>query len=375
MSLQRLVITCGGTGGHFYPGLATALCFKEKYAGEVLLLLSGANGAAQAEVARQAGVEAVALPPMPNPRKPANLPRFAKGLLQGAAAARRELLRFRPQGVLAMGSFASLPVMLAGSSLKLPRFLHDGNARIGRANRLFSRGAKFVATAFPAVNAKSCHAPVIPTGMPLRRTLVNQENITKADAIRELNQLFERRFDPQKPVILILGGSQGATTFNTICPAALKRLDPTQFQVLHLAGPKRQEEALEAYRHAAFPHLILASSERMELFMGAADLAFCRSGGSTVAELTLFGVPAILVPYPHAAEDHQSDNARYMASAGAAIHLKPNEFSEEVAFEVFRDFLTHPLEWKQRSHEALSLARPWAAEELIDLIATRFPEN
>lgn len=370
MKLHRLVITCGGTGGHFYPGLSTARAFQEEYGGEVLLLLSGVNSAKQRAVAEAAGIRAVELPQMPSPgHSPVRALHFLRGLLGGCRATKQELEKFRPEALLGMGSFASLPAFLAAKRLHIPCFLHDGNARIGRANRWLSRGAVLLATAFPPVNAAACRCRVITTGMPVRPELVRCAGISREEAFAGLNRQFKTHFDPARPTILIFGGSQGARIFNVTCPEALKALNRADLQVLHLAGPARLDEALAAYEGATFPRLVLPGSEKMELFLGAADLVLSRSGGSTVAELALFGRGAVLIPYPFAAEHHQCDNAEFLAAAGAALRIDNAEFTPERARELFAGFLADSAAWRERGRRAAALARPRAAEELLEEIS------
>ena len=149
MSLERLVITCGGTGGHFFPGLSITREVKAQ-GKAVLILLSGEHAVAQREIAKNFGIDAVALPNMPSYRK-APL-RFCCGLAGGFFAALRQLGKFKPQALLGMGSFATSPLIAAALVRRIPIFLHDGNARIGKANRVFSRKAKIMGTGVPAVD-------------------------------------------------------------------------------------------------------------------------------------------------------------------------------------------------------------------------------
>ena len=296
MKLERLAITCGGTGGHFYPGLSVARALRAG-GGEALLLLSGVNAPRQKEIAESYGVPAVALPRMPSPRGIGTAFAFGFGALGGLGASLRELKRFRPQALLGMGSFTSLPPILAAHLRGIPVFLHDGNARIGKANRFFSSGAKLLATAFPACNADKCRCEVLVTGMPLRPELEAAAGISRAEAMAELERLFEVKLESEVPTVLVFGGSQGAAIFNAAAPAALKRLQGRRrFQLLHLAGPGKLEATKQAYGEVSFPLLLLESSGRMELFLGAADLVVCRSGGSTVAELARFGKASVLIP-------------------------------------------------------------------------------
>ena len=366
MALKKLVISCGGTGGHFFPGLSTARVFREQ-GGEVLLLLSGVHAPAQREIAAGYGIEAVALPEMPHYRR--HPIRFLRGFFGGLSEAKRRIRRFGAQAVLGMGSFATLPVMLAALRCKVPVFLHDGNARIGKANRLFSRFARFVAVAFPAVNGSACHCRVWEAGMPLRPEMRGFSAADRKSAIDAVNREFGTAFSPDLPIILVTGGSQGAAVFNTVLPEALCRAG-SGFQVIHLAGKGKTADAGRIYGQAAFPHLLLESTGRMGEVLAAADLVFSRSGGSTIAELALFGRAAVLVPYPYAAEGHQLDNARCFADRQAAKLVENRELTVERAEALIRDFLLHPREWSAMGERMRQLARPDAAEVLIAEISS-----
>ena len=181
--MEKLVVSCGGTGGHFFPGLSIARTFAGQ-GKKVILLLSGVHAEEQKEIAGSFGIEAVALPPMPHYRR--HPLRFIAGFFRGYRMSVKVLKEFQPEAMLGMGSFAALPTVRAALKCKIPLFLHDGNARIGKANRFFSKKAKFTATAFPAVNAAACRSEVIETGMPLRPELPESAGITKADAINEV---------------------------------------------------------------------------------------------------------------------------------------------------------------------------------------------
>ncbi len=369
---RKLVITCGGTGGHFYPGLSVARRHREN-GGDVLLLLSGVNAAAQRATAESFGIPAIELPTMPSPGRlhPLRWWRFGRGLLRGMLQARRELRRFAPDAVLGMGSFASVPVLAAAYWGRIPIFLHDGNARIGRANRWLSRVACFLGTAFPAVNADQCRCPVDCTGMPLRPELLRAESGDKFAAIERLNTRFGSHFRGDLPTLLIFGGSQGAATLNRNFPAALRQLGVADVQVIHLAGPAKLEEVRNAYTGVPFRVLALDACEEMAMLYTAADLVIARSGGSTTAEIALFGKPAVLIPYPYAAEGHQWDNARCLVAAGAAEAVNNADCTVGCAASLIGAFLDNPDEWREKGRRALTLARPRATDVLLERIFQR----
>ena len=366
---KRLVITCGGTGGHFYPGLALARRMMARR-GHVLLLLSGVNSASQRSVAESFGVLVKVLPLMPSPGKsPVRWCRFLLGLLRGRAQTLRELRDFAPDAVLGMGSFASLPVILAAKKRGIPIFLHDGNSRIGRANRMLSKYARFLGTAFPAVNASEVRCPCEATGMPLRPELLEAAKLTREDAVAQLNERYGSALETGRTTLLVFGGSQGALAINEVVPVALRTLDPgMKLQVIHLTGANKFDAVQQAYRHVAFPSLVQAGCDRMELVYSAGDLVISRSGGSTLAELALFGKAAVLIPYPYAAEGHQYDNACVFVDAGASVLLNQSECSPERIAELVLDHAAHPDAWLLRGARALSLAKPEASDTMLDRI-------
>ena len=369
---ERLVITCGGTGGHFYPGLALARRMMERK-GQVLLLLSGVNSESQRRVAENFGVPVAVLPSMPSPGKnPVRWCRFLWGLVRGFQQALREFRYFSPQAVLGMGSFASLPVICAARWKKIPVFLHDGNARVGRANRMLSKKAEFMGVAFPAVNASAIHCPWEASGMPLRPELLHAAQLTRDEAVVRLNACYGSALKPDRATLLVMGGSQGAQRINEVLPVALRILDPASpLQVIHLTGANKFDAVQEAYTHVAFPALVLPGCDRMELPYSACDLVLSRSGGSTLAELALFGKPAILIPYPYAMENHQYDNACIFVDAGAAVLLEQSGCSPERVAELLRDYMENTDVWTMRAARALSLGKPDAADDMIDRIFHR----
>ncbi len=362
--LTRLVITCGGTGGHFYPGLSIAIEAQRRGC-ETRLLLSGVNSAAQCEIARRAGVSAVVLPRMPYPGSLSGSLHFLRGFLGGWFKSGAYFSRFHPQALLGMGSFAMTPAVLAARMRRIPVFLHDGNTVFGRANRMCSHLARAAGCAFPPINPSGIHCRRELVGMPVRPELRREAGISKKTAIARLNEYFHVNFSPDLPTLLILGGSQGASSFNTVFPRALKEWDGEVLQVIHLSGRGKLDDARVAYHGFSGPLLLLDSSERMECFLGAADLVFSRSGGSTLAELTLFGKPAVLIPYPYAAEDHQRRNAEWFVSLGAGEMLNNDHLVPASVLKL----LSRPVDsWKDQAAASLRAAQPEAAEKMLALI-------
>ncbi len=361
---KRLAIACGGTGGHFYPGLSVARELQHQ-GGEALLILSGNHVNSQTATAEKFGLQVICV----KSSKIKSL-MFPVKLFTGIFQAIRELRQFRPDALLAMGSFASFTAAIAAKIVGIPVFLHDGNARIGKSNRILSYLANHLASAFPPVNIEKCHCSNSTIGMPLRPELLTEweKKLDKATAINILNEQFSCSLDVEKPTILIFGGSQGALALNEIFPRAMKRLARTDFQVIHLTGKNKLAEAVEIYQAAKFERLLIESSPEMALFYRAADVVICRSGGSTIAELLLFGKFAFLIPYPYAAELHQNDNAKYMAATGAAEIIYTADCTAQKAEATLKKWLTKVEEFQTRGLEAQKFAQPDAGRAMLDLI-------
>ena len=366
----RLAISCGGTGGHFFPGLSIAKVLQ-KEGGQVLLLLSGTNVQKQKKIAEDAGIDAVALPDMPSPRKLKNFFNFLDGLFSGCLLAKRALIENEIDIVLGMGSFTSLPPLWAARKLKKKIYLHDGNARIGRANRLLSKYAVELWTAFDAVNANNVKCTCSVIGMPLRPELTYGKIYSKSEAVKELNSLFNANFDENTPTLLIFGGSQGAQKINTALPEFLKTLADNSCQIIHLAGPGKLEETENAYNNCKVKHLLLESSAEMQLMYGAADFIISRSGGSTVAEIAFFGKAALLIPYPFAAENHQYDNARFLEKHGGAIILDNSECTPDKFAEIIQPLLDSPAKITEMSKKSKSAHTHDAICEILEKLSSR----
>ena len=367
MKLTNLAISCGGTGGHFYPGLAIAREFKAA-GGDPLLLVGGKNAPEQCKMADSFGIANIRLEAAPPSVKPMGLLRFFKSFLTGRAAAVKAMKTHKTQALLCMGSFASLPPAFAAKKLSIPIFLHDGNARLGKANKFLSRYAKVLALSFPSPDAAKCHCPAVFTGMPLRPELKNGKS-TKEEAIQYLNTNFHTSFSAEKPVLLAFGGSLGAASLNMALISSLTAIpDAEKLQIIHLSGKGKLEELKEKYAAFSGEKLLLESSGDMHIFYSAADLVICRAGGATIAESAVFGKYTILVPYPFAAEDHQFDNASFLAESGGASIIRDNESLSRNLESNIRSFLSDPALFAENGKKILAKARPEAAVDIINMM-------
>lgn len=367
--LKHLAVTCGGTGGHFNPGLSVAQTLNAS-GGKALLLLGGPRAEKQIELAAQSGVEAFRIPALPPPKNPLRLPEFFHAVLSGARASRRILKEHRIQALLSMGAYTSLPSFLAAKFAGIPFFLHDGNVRIGNANLLMSPFARALALSFPVVNGAHVHCPCVRTGFPLRSDLLRSSR-TREEAMAELSDRFSVPFDPAFPLLLVCGGSLGAETFNLNVAPDPSDPESASLQIVHLAGPGKKSRAEQAYAGLPNKILVLESFEDMALLYTAADFVFARAGGSTVAELAFFGKYALLTPYPFAAGHHQDDNAAWFASASGAEVLADSGFTRKASSAILSRWVRTRGFLAEAGIRNRVLAVPDAAENVLKMIAER----
>ncbi len=366
MTLERLIISCGGTGGHFNPGLSIAREFKKR-GGDVVLFLGGKHAEKQALTAKNYGIESVRVEARPFSKNPVRAVQFLYATIRGISEANAAFRKLKPQAVLSMGSYTSLPPVLAAHHAGIPIFLHDGNARLGRANKFLSRFAKAIALSFPTEDAAKCKCPSILTGMPLRQEIVSGI-MTKKAAIEEINARWIETFSPDKPTILIFGGSLGAATLNMKARPRETMPGIEKLQIIRLVGPGKLESVKPLYAGSKVHDLIIESCQDMNLLYSAADLVISRSGGSTVSELAVYGKYALLLPYPFAADNHQEDNARWLASAGGATIMEDSLCTEESITLFLEDWLTQMDSYLKKGLDSKKLAMPDAASRVVDMI-------
>ncbi|MEN8181133.1 MAG: undecaprenyldiphospho-muramoylpentapeptide beta-N-acetylglucosaminyltransferase [Myxococcota bacterium] len=350
---RRFLIAGGGTGGHVTPALALA---EEFSAGGDEVLVLGSERGLEGRLVPAAGFELVALPSRQFMGK-SILHRLAAGLglLSTTRAALELLARYRPHLVLSVGGYAAAPAALASVLRRTPLAVVNPDAIPGRVNRYSARFARCIfagvegsEAAFPAP-AERVHC----LGVPLRRGLV--ENIAMAG---------ERR-RPEPPFrLLVFGGSQGARQLNRGMEETLADLRDLPLEIVHQSGVADQQRVADAYRAAGVPAEVVAFEPDMASRYRWADLALCRAGAITVAELALVGLPALLVPLPGAADDHQSANAGALERAGAGRRLDSRTLCAKDLAEALRTMFCDPDRLLEMGRAAQALARPLAASEI-----------
>lgn len=362
---RRWAVAGGGTGGHVTPALALAERITAR--GDSVVLLGSPTGL-ETRLVPQAGFELVTLPTAQvMGRSRLALVGALLAIARGTLAARRVLRQRNIEIVVSVGGYASVPAVLAAAWLRIPVALVEPNAEPGRANRLCARLARRLFVQFDRA-AERLAAPGDPRvqrpGIPLRSELV-----------RAFENTQPRRV-PALPIrLLIFGGSQGARQLNDVMIALAARLDREHFQLVHQTGEADRDRVAAAYADAGLAAEVLAFVSDMPRRYREADLALCRAGALTVAELSMAGLPALLVPYPFAADDHQTANARALADAGAAVVLPSRGLEPEDLERELTRLAAAPETLRAMGEAAGKLARPDAAERVIESCAALLEER
>ncbi|MFL6589704.1 MAG: undecaprenyldiphospho-muramoylpentapeptide beta-N-acetylglucosaminyltransferase [Chthoniobacterales bacterium] len=361
---MNTVIACGGTGGHLFPGLAVAEVLRAR-GHEVLLFVSEKEIDSLAisghSEFRYQKLPTVGLPSLFSPKIFGFAGRFGESL----RLCRSVYRKFKPHVVLGMGGFTSTAPVLAGKIRGVPSFIHESNAIPGKANRLTARMVRAVLLGFKECAAFFPNARTEVTGTPIRKELQPLEQ-------REARRKLGLRED--LTTLLVMGGSQGATGINQSVIKSLPLLHEMPIQVIHLSGTRDERLVADNYRRENIPAYVAAFHHAMEELYSAADLAIARSGAASLAELAAFSLPSILIPYPYAAEDHQTRNAEIFVRAGAALLLKESELTSELLAQKIRE-LIDDAEKRQRFAEVSARLAPKNAAALVVETMERYTQS
>lgn len=353
---RPVLITAGGTGGHVYPGLAVA---RALIAQGIPVVWMGTRKGLEARVIPEAGIEMAWLEVnalrgkglMTTLLAPVNL---VRALWQSFQIMRR----YRPAAVLGMGGFVAGPGGLVAALMGIPVVIHEQNAVAGLTNKLLSNVCRRILEGFPHTFPVS--AKVMATGNPVRLDIANLPEPAERAASRA-----------HEPVhVLVVGGSLGAQALNQIVPQALALMPEVQRPIVrHQAGAKNIDDAREQYRKAQVMADVTPFIEDMAAAYAWADLVICRSGALTVAELASAGVAALLVPFPHAVDDHQTANGKYLADHGAALLIQQRDLNAEKLATVLIDLCTSRAKLQQMGTVARQLAKPYATAQVAAICA------
>lgn len=364
---MRVAIACGGTGGHIYPALAVAQALRARMPSTDVLFI-GAGGI-ESRIIPEAGwplrrIAARQLSRRISWKIPVALGAAAVGTIQAA----RYLLTFRPAVVLSTGGYAAAPVGAAAVVLRIPLVLQEQNLYPGVTNRLLRRAARTVSV--PDESTARFFGPkAVVTGVPIDR-----DRVLGGARDRGLQRFG---LDPARATILVLGGSQGARTLNDAMVEAAPHLEnPLGVQVLHQAGPAHEASVRNrAGSLGALRYVVVGYIENVADAYACADLVVCRAGASTLAEVTAWGLPSIVVPYPFAAEGHQEANARRHERAGAAIVMLDRELSGERLAGLINRLRNDPAVIGAMAVASRQVGKPEAADRVAALLASAAGEE
>lgn len=351
----RVLFTGGGTGGHVYPALAIAEAVRRRQPDAQIRFVGGRRGI-EGKLVPERGFRLHRYPAAGlRGLGPMGALRFALNFAVAAALSLGLYARWRPGLVIATGGYASSAPAAVAAVLGVPVWLQEQNSAPGSTNRVLARLAERAYVAFPAARsalaaAKSVHEAPNPVRQDVREAATRPA--TEADY-----EHFELR--PDRPTLLVFGGSGGASSLNRAMAAAWPRLrEETEWQVLLQTGERDLESTRAVVDRAQDDSLrarVLSYIDDMAAAWRVADLVVCRAGALTLAELTTVGRPAVLVPFPHATDDHQRHNARALAEAGAARWIDDNDLDGDRLFDEVRALIDDP-DTRTRMAEA---ARAW----------------
>jgi UDP-N-acetylglucosamine--N-acetylmuramyl-(pentapeptide) pyrophosphoryl-undecaprenol N-acetylglucosamine transferase len=354
MSLS-VVLAGGGTAGHVEPALALADALLRRDPSTVITALGTATGL-EARLVPARGYALAEIPRVPLPRRPTVDLLRVPGRVAGAVRqTRAHLERVDADVVVGFGGYVALPAYLAARRRRTPLVVHEANARAGLANRVGARLTPYVAAAVDSSGLPDAQV----LGIPLRTAV---SRLDRAAARAEARAAFGLS---EGPVLLVTGGSQGARNVNAAVTGASEQLAAAGVQVLHVAGPKNAESV---QAQVSLPtHKVLAYVDRMELAYAAADLAVCRAGAMTCAELAAVGLPAVYVPLP-VGNGEQALNARPVIEAGGGLLVDDADFQADTVRGAVLDLLLDQPRLASMSVAASSFGHRDADEALADLV-------
>lgn len=367
----RIIITTGGTGGHIFPAVAVIEALKKRRPDIDVLFVGGLYGP-EKDLVRRAGVVFEGLPVRGFiGRGPKAVPAML-AMLRGIVRAAGIVRRFRPDAVMGFGGYAGFAAVFAAHLLGRPCALHEQNAVPGAANRMLGRLVNRVCLSWAQASADAGFPPekCVLTGNPIRADIAA---LGSRSSVRE-----------GTPHLLVMGGSQGARAINNMVVAMLPALREAGIDILHQTGASEYEAVRLSYLAAGISpeetdRIVHPFLHDMAEAYASCDLALCRAGATSMAELAATGTPAVFIPFPFAAHDHQTGNARAMQNAGGGI-LLPQKEAEHMSQEgtlapMLIDILKDRDRLAAMRKGALSMSRPDAADAVAEELLALVPDN
>ena len=358
----KIAVSGGGTGGHIYPALSIARGLVEAADAEILYL--GAGNSMEERLSGENGFRFRSFEARGLSRKSLRIIKDILINLRGVRQAKKALRDFSPDIAVGTGGFVSGVALKAAVKLGIPIIIHEQNAVPSLANKLLAKSARAVCITF---NSSAEHFPagtnIRLTGLPVRKEILSAQTDAAYDYFG---------IKPEGKILLVTGGSQGAKTLNDAMMESWEAFLEAGIRIIHLTGANKFAEADAARRakglsdHAGL--ILLPYLERMEYALAIADMVVSRAGASLLAEVTAKGLPMLLVPYPHAAANHQEYNARELADRGAAVMINDKDLNGNILLEAVLPILQDDGKLKGLAAGALAAANPEALNDIVKII-------
>ncbi len=331
---RKVIIAAGGTGGHIYPGLSLAKELEKKEYFPVFIMKKNDKGI---KIVQNEGYQYFELDVIGFPRKLS--PKIVEFLFKLFISIFKTIfliLKIKPLFTFGLGSYVSFPVIFVSKIFSIKTFIHEQNVVPGLANKLLSRFVDRIMVSFPETKNYFPENKTFYTGNFIRKELFSADYE---------NSLKIFNFDRDKFTILVFGGSQGAHAINIIISKALKLMQDikNKIQFLHLTGSSDFEIVQNSYRELSFKAKVLEYLNNMAAAYVVSDIIISRAGATTISEILELRKFAILIPYPYATEDHQTQNAKYLEKLGLAVVVPENELSEKKIVSLLKKYLISPV--------------------------------
>lgn len=361
----RVIVSGGGTGGHIFPALSIADELRNRYGAEILFV--GAENRMEMTRVPEAGYKIIGLPVAGFFRKKIwkNLG-VLKKLWKSMGMAKKIISDFRPDIVIGVGGYASGPTLKAAQKAGIPTLIQEQNSFAGVTNKLLAKKAEKICVAYEGMDRFFPSDRIVMTGNPIRSSLL-QNSLSKKEARESFG------LDPERPTVLVVGGSLGALTVNESLEKGLHTLTDHGIQVIWQTGKNfgnRGTETAKGMKGTVVTPFI----SNMAAAYRSADLVVSRAGAGSISELQALGKPCVLVPSPNVAEDHQTFNARALSDHGAAVLVRDAD-ARETLVDTVLSLMKDPARRKEMSEKisamALTDSAPVIAREVIDIINSK----
>lgn len=359
MKIERVILSGGGTGGHIFPALSIANEIRKRNP-DAEILFVGAQGRMEMEKIPAAGYKIVGLPVMGFPRKPGpKMIAFFIRLMKSASMARKVVREFKPQVTIGVGGFASGPLLRAAARRKIPSLIQEQNSYAGITNKLLSKKVNSICVAYDNMDRYFPAEKIVFTGNPVRENLMQ--------ALPDKKEAFDFfGLKENEKVILVIGGSLGARSINNAVMNNLELIAESGVQVIWQTGAIYYERIQQEIKDKKPDNLqVHQFISRMDFAYAAAGVVISRAGAGTISELCLVGKPAILVPSPNVAEDHQTKNAMALVEKEAAVMIPDNEINEKLFPEAVQ-IISDEKGCKKLSGKIKTLAKPDATKNIVN---------